>query len=69
MERYYYVEKDHETAETSSRLDASHIAAEWIRRGYDVTTVVVDVTDESVNTVDEITAIPPRTERTSRMPC
>lgn len=42
MERLYYVECEHETAETSDRLEASRIAAEWIRRGYKVDTVVVD---------------------------
>ena len=42
MERLYYVESEHETAETSDRLEAARIAAEWAKRGYKVDTVVVD---------------------------
>jgi len=52
MERLYYVECEHETAETSSRLEAKHIAAEWAKRGYTVDTIVVDVTDGAVRQVD-----------------
>jgi len=36
MERLYYVESEHETAETSDRLEAARIAAEWAKRGYKV---------------------------------
>jgi hypothetical protein len=53
MERHYYVEKEHETAETSDRFEASRIAAAWTKRGYNVETVVVDVTDESVQLADD----------------
>ena len=48
MERFYYVESEHETAETSDRLEAARIASEWIRRGYKVDTIAVDVTDGTV---------------------
>jgi hypothetical protein len=60
MERFYYVESEHETAETSDRLEAARIAAEWIKRGYRVDTIAVDVTDGGVQLADE----PP--ERTPR---
>jgi hypothetical protein len=53
MERIYYIEKDGETAETSSRLEAARIADEWKKRGYDVATVVVDMTESSVETEAE----------------
>lgn len=56
MDRQYYVESEHETCETSDRLEAARIAAEWTRRGYRVETVVVDVTDQSVARVDEADA-------------
>jgi hypothetical protein len=39
-------------AETSDRLEAVRIAAEWVKRGYKVETVVVDATDESVQLAD-----------------
>ena len=52
MERLYYVECEHETAETSSRLEAKRIAAEWARRGYTVDTIAVDVTEGSVQLAD-----------------
>ena len=52
MDRHYYVESEHETSETSDRLEAVRIAAEWVKRGYKVETVVVDVTDESVQLAD-----------------
>jgi hypothetical protein len=42
MEHLYYVESEHETAETSDRLEAARIAAEWTKRGYKVDTIVVD---------------------------
>ena len=42
MERLYYVESEHETAETSDRMEAARIAAEWAKRGYKVDTVIVD---------------------------
>lgn len=42
MERLYYVESEHETAETSDRLEAARIAAEWTKRGYNVDTIVID---------------------------
>ena len=51
MERLYYVECEHETAETSSRLEAKRIAAEWARRGYKVDTIVVDATNGAVQQV------------------
>lgn len=59
MGRQYYVEKEYETCETSDRLEAARIAAEWVRRGYAVETVVVDVTDESVEVASE-PAVTPR---------
>jgi hypothetical protein len=52
MDRHYYVESEHETSETSDRLEAVRIAAEWVKRGYKVETVVVDATDESVQLAD-----------------
>jgi hypothetical protein len=52
MERQYYVETENQTSQTSSRLEAQQIAAEWARRGYEVTTVVVDVTDDYVETTE-----------------
>ena len=52
MERQYYVETENQTSQTSSRLEAQRIAEEWARRGYEVTTVAVDVTDDSVETTD-----------------
>jgi hypothetical protein len=54
MERQYYVETENQTSQTSSRLEAQQIAAEWARRGYDVTTVVVDVTDDYVETTEVV---------------
>jgi hypothetical protein len=60
MERLYYVESEQETAETSDRLEAARIAAEWTRRGYKVDTIAVDVTDGDVQIAEE----PP--ERTPR---
>jgi hypothetical protein len=59
MDRHYYVESEHETSETSDRFEAARIAAEWVERGYKVETVVVDVTDESVQLADhpEVTQI------------
>ncbi len=59
MERHYYVEKEFETCETSNRLEAARIAAEWARRGYDVETIVVDVTSDSVEVADD-SALPSR---------
>ncbi len=58
MERQYYVETEHETSETSDRLEAARIAAEWVKRGYKVGTVAVDVTDDSVQLVDEAELMP-----------
>jgi hypothetical protein len=52
MVRQYYVETEHSTSETSDRLEAARIGDEWKKRGYKVETVVVDVTDESVQLVD-----------------
>lgn len=46
--RQFYVLKDDETLQTSDRFEAKRIAAEWIRRGYEVETVVVEVTDDEV---------------------
>jgi hypothetical protein len=58
MTRQYYVETEYRTSETSDRLEAARIAAEWEKRGYKVETVVVDVTDESVQLVDNTEASP-----------
>jgi hypothetical protein len=58
MARQYYVETEHRTSETSDRLEAARIATEWKKRGYMVETVVVDVTDESVQLVDDAEATP-----------
>ncbi len=58
MERQYYVETENQTSQTSSRLEAQRIAAEWARRGYEVTTVVVDVTDDSVETTETTATAP-----------
>jgi hypothetical protein len=51
VSRQFYVLKDDETAQTSDRFEAKRIATEWVRRGYDVETVVVEVTDETVEQV------------------
>jgi hypothetical protein len=59
MARQYYVETEHRTSETSDRLEAARIAAEWKKRGYKVETVVVDVTDESVQLADNAEVTPP----------
>lgn len=63
MVRQYYVETERRTSETSDRLEAARIADEWKKRGYKVETVVVDVTDESVQLVDntEVTPVQVRT--------
>jgi hypothetical protein len=63
MVRQYYVETERRTSETSDRLEAARIADEWKKRGYKVETVVVDVTDESVQLVDntEVTPVQART--------
>lgn len=58
MERQYYVETENQTSQTSSRLEAQRIAAEWARRGYEVTTVVVDVSDDSVETTETTATAP-----------
>lgn len=64
MERLYYIQREHETAETSDRFEAARIAAEWARRGYKVTAIAVDVTDDSVKLADSqqepAVPIPPR---------
>jgi hypothetical protein len=52
MERLYYVQRDNETVETSDSFEAARIAAEWIRRGYKVSEIAVDVTDEAVQLAD-----------------
>ncbi len=57
MERQYYVEREHETSETSDRLEAVRIAAEWVKRGYKVETVVVNVTNDSVQLADDTDVI------------
>jgi hypothetical protein len=62
MDRLYYVETDGETSETSSRLEAERIMAEWKRRGYHASTVVVDVTDTSVETVENASTVLPQPE-------
>jgi len=54
MERLYYVECEHETAETSDRHEAARIEAEWVKRGYNVDTIVVDVGDEQVRLADTV---------------
>jgi len=59
MERLYYVECENETTETSSRLEARRIAAEWARRGYKVDTIVVDVTNGAVQQVTGGNSPPP----------
>jgi hypothetical protein len=59
MGRQYYVEKEFETCETSDRLEAMRIADEWVKRGYQVKTVVVDESDESVEMADNAEATPP----------
>jgi hypothetical protein len=46
--KHFYVLKDDETLQTSNRFEAARIAAEWIRRGYDVDTVVIEVTADAV---------------------
>ena len=56
MERLYYVECEQETAETSDRLEAARIAAEWIKRGYKVDTIAVDVTGGAVQLADDAKA-------------
>jgi hypothetical protein len=58
MERHYYVETEDETSQTGSRLEAVCIAAEWVKRGYKVETVVVDATDESVQLADDTDVFP-----------
>ena len=58
MARQYYVETEHGTAETSDRIEAARIADEWKKRGYVVETIVVDVTDESVQLVDNTDVTP-----------
>jgi hypothetical protein len=62
MVRQYYVETENGTSETSDRLEAARIAAEWKKRGYKVETVVVETTDESVQLVDN-TEVDPRRAR------
>jgi len=52
MERLYYIQREHETAETSDRFEAARIAAEWARRGYKVSAIAVDVTDDAVKLAD-----------------
>lgn len=47
-QRLYYVEKCDETLQTSDRFEAKRIAAEWIRRGYEVDVAVIEVGDDSV---------------------
>lgn len=49
--RQFYVLKEDETSQTSNRFEAARIAAEWVRRGYDVETVVIEFSDESVEQV------------------
>ena len=46
-DRIYYVEKVDETLQTSDRLEAVQIAAEWQRRGYEVDVAVIELTDVS----------------------
>jgi hypothetical protein len=58
MARQYYVETERRTSETSDRLEAVRIADEWKKRGYKVETIVVDVTDESVQLVDDTEVTP-----------
>lgn len=62
MERLYYVETDGRTSETSSKLEAERIMAEWKKRGYEVSTVVVDMTDTSVETADTAGGTRPQPE-------
>jgi len=51
-ERLYYVEKHDETLQTSDRLEAINIAAEWVRRGYAVELAVIEVSDDTVTQAD-----------------
>lgn len=47
-EHLYYVEKHDETLQTSDRFEAKRVAAEWVRRGYEVDVAVIEVTDDAV---------------------
>jgi len=51
-QRLYYVEKCDETLQTSDRFEAKRIAAEWIRRGYEVDLAVIEVSDDAVTQAD-----------------
>jgi hypothetical protein len=53
MERLYYIQREHETSETSDRLEAARIAAEWVTRGYKVDTIAVDLKDGAVRLADD----------------
>jgi len=68
MARQYYVETEHRTLETSDRFEAARIADEWKKRGYQVETVVVDVTDESVQLVDNTEVTPVHVRATKPLP-
>jgi len=50
-ERLYYVEKADETLQTSDRFEAARIAAEWISRGYEIDSVVIETDDDHVEQV------------------
>lgn len=58
MERLCYIQREHETAGTSERFEAARTAAEWARRGYQVSTSAVDVTDDSVKLADSQQELP-----------
>jgi hypothetical protein len=55
---HYYVETEHRTSETNDRQETARIADEWKKRGCKAETVVVDVTDESVQLVDDTEVTP-----------
>lgn len=50
-DRIYYVEKHDETLQTSDKMEAASIAAEWVRRGYQVDVAVIEVGGETVQQV------------------
>jgi hypothetical protein len=58
MERLYYVESERGTAETSDRFEAARIEAEWLARGFNVETVVVELKDGNVQLADAPQANP-----------
>lgn len=55
MERLCYVQREtrNATAQTSDRFEAARIAAEWVKRDYRISEIGVDVTEGSVQLVDD----------------